>query len=139
MRIPDGFAPVSRSGPFMAGVGPVHVRMSEDGPVIGLYIEARHTNLMGIAHGGVLATLADNALGYTLSHTRTPPLSLVTVSLTTDFFDSARPGDWLEAHTRVRRIGARLAYASCELRVGERAILGASGVFAQVSPPTHSG
>ena len=57
---------------------------------------------------------------------------MVTVSLTTDFIESAVPGDWVEAHVDVLRIGSRLAYANCHLLVGERRILSASAVFAVV-------
>lgn len=45
----------------------------------------------------------------------------------------AHPGDWVEAHVDVQRIGSRLAFANCYLMVGERRILRASGVFASSS------
>ena len=38
------------------------------------------------------------------------------------------------ANSEVDRIGARMAFASCHLKVGERKILRASGVFAIVKP-----
>ena len=72
------------------------------------------------------------ALGTVLYNARKPPQPMVTVSLTTDFIESACPGDWVEAHVDVLRIGKRLAYANCYLHVGERRILRASAVFAVV-------
>jgi acyl-coenzyme A thioesterase PaaI-like protein len=59
---------------------------------------------------------------------------MVTVSLTTDFADVARAGDWLEAHVDIQKVGSRMAFANCYLWVGERRILRASGVFALVPP-----
>jgi acyl-coenzyme A thioesterase PaaI-like protein len=59
---------------------------------------------------------------------------MVTVSLTTDFADAARDGDWVEARVDIQKIGTRLAFANCYLAVGARRILRASGVFAVVAP-----
>ena len=56
--------------------------------------------------------------------------SFVTVNLSTDFLDAARPGDWVEAHVEVQKMGKRMAFANCFLQVGARRILRASGVFA---------
>lgn len=62
------------------------------------------------------------------------PLAVVTASLSTDFIGIAHLGDWIECHVEIDRIGARMAFASCHLKVGERKILRASGVFAIVKP-----
>lgn len=133
--IPDGYKPLDRGGPFLNNLGPWYCRLDDKGQlVMALRIEERHTNIRHIAHGGLLASMADTALGVVLSHTRTPPQPMVTVNLTTDFIESARPGDWVEAHVDVIRVGGRLAYGNCFLMVGERRILRASGVFALMKP-----
>ncbi|MBF2966961.1 PaaI family thioesterase, partial [Pseudomonas aeruginosa] len=41
----------------------------------------------------------------------------------------ARVGDWLEVHTRVDKLGQRMAFASARLHSGERLVASASGVF----------
>jgi len=56
------------------------------------------------------------------------------VSLTTNFIAPASPGDWVEAHVDIDRMGGRLAYASCRLLVGARCIMTGSGVFALMKP-----
>jgi uncharacterized protein (TIGR00369 family) len=132
--IPEGFKPLNRGGPFLAQLGPLYLKKAGDQYVIGLRIEERHTNIRGIAHGGMLLTLADSALGIVLSSSRTPPQPMVTVNLSTDFVESANPGDWVEAHVDIQRVGKRLAFANCYLIVGERRILRASGVFALMPP-----
>jgi acyl-coenzyme A thioesterase PaaI-like protein len=68
-----------------------------------------------------------------LATAQTPPEPFVTVNLGTDFIDVARAGDWVEARVEVQKMGARLAFASCQLWVGEKRILRASGIFARVS------
>jgi uncharacterized protein (TIGR00369 family) len=135
--VPEGFRPLRRGGTFLHMLGPLFYRKDPRGekPVtIGLRVEEKHLNVRGIAHGGMLVTLADSALGIALSMSRTPPQPMVTVSLTTDFVEAARSGDWVEAHVDIQRVGKRLAFANCYLVAGERRILRASGVFALMPP-----
>lgn len=134
--VPEGFAEVGpRGGAFLAhALGTLYVRKDPAGLVFGLRIEERHLNSRGIAHGGMLVSMADTALGIALALSRDPPTPLVTVSLTTDFADAAHPGDWVEARVDIQKVGARLAFANCYLSVGARRILRGSGVFAVVPP-----
>jgi uncharacterized protein (TIGR00369 family) len=134
LEIPEGFKPLNRGGPFLSQLGPLYLKKDGERYIVALRIEDRHTNIRGIAHGGMLLTLADSALGIVLSTSRTPPQPMVTVNLSTDFVESANPGDWVEAHVDIQRIGNRLAFANCYLMVGERRILRASGVFALMPP-----
>lgn len=135
--IPEGFKPLKRGGPFLADLGPWYYRRDEQGQIVlALRVEERHTNIRHIAHGGLLLTMCDSAIGIVLSSTREPPQPMVTVSLNTDFVSSAMPGDWLEAHVTVTRVGGRLAYGTCQLRVGDRVVMTASGVFALMKPVT---
>lgn len=131
-NIPAGFKAIEHTGPFLSQNGPLYYKKVDGKLVLGIRIEEHHTNMRGIVHGGMLVTIADSALGSVLYGARTPPQPMVTVSLTTDFIESAYPGDWVEAHVDVLRIGSRLAYANCHLHVGERRILRASAVFAVV-------
>ena len=133
-NIPEGFKAIEHTGPFLAQNGPLYCKKADGKLVLGIRIDERHTNMRGIVHGGMLVTLADSALGTVLYNSRKPPQPMVTVSLTTDFIESAWPGDWVEAHVDVLRIGSRLAYANCYLHIGERRILRASGVFALMPP-----
>jgi uncharacterized protein (TIGR00369 family) len=128
--IPEGFERLDRGSPFVGLLGPVFHKMSDGRHVIGIRLEHKHTNVKGIAHGGMLVTLADTALGVALSLSTGGKRPMVTANLSTDFLDAAHPGDWVEAHVDIQRIGARLAFASCHLMVEGKRILRASGVFA---------
>ncbi len=134
-RVPEGFKALRRgSSPFLSALGPLYAKSEGENVVIGLRIEEKHLNTRGVAHGGMLVTLADSALGIVIAMARTPPHPMVTVNLTTDFADVARAGDWVEARVDVQKIGRRLAFASCFLSVGGKRILRASGIFAHVPP-----
>ena len=128
--VPAGFAHLDRGSPFVALLGPIFHKISEGRHVIGIRIEHKHTNIKGIGHGGMLVTLADSALGIALSLATDGKKRMVTANLSTDFLDAAHPGDWVEAHVDIQRIGARLAFASCNLMVDGKCILRASAVFA---------
>jgi uncharacterized protein (TIGR00369 family) len=91
--------------------------------------EAKHCNARGTVHGGMLATLADVALGYTMAFSSTPAASLVTANLSLDFAGTAKIGDWLEARVDVQKRGSRLSFANCYITVNEQRIVRASAVF----------
>lgn len=127
--IPEGFGPLPRTSNFLQMVGPVYSRSDDTGLVLGLRIDERHANGRGIAHGGLLTTLADLALGYNCARLVEPNQTLITTSITIDFVASASIGDWLTAHTDVQQTGKRLGFANCYLIVGDRRIARASGIF----------
>ena len=135
-EVPAGFVPFhADSDTFIGLCGPIYWKDVPGGtPILGMRLQSPHMNLRGHPHGGLLVTLADSGLGYAVNHVRGGPLAVVTASLSTDFIGIAHLGDWIECHVEIDRIGARMAFASCHLKVGERKILRASGVFAIVKP-----
>jgi uncharacterized protein (TIGR00369 family) len=138
-NVPEGFARLERGGHFLASLGPLYAKKTEKGLVIAMRIEDRHLNTRGIAHGGMLVTLADSALGISIATAGEAapaerPRAFVTVNLSVDFLASAHEGDFVEAHVSIEKIGARLAFATCFLQVGSRRVLRASGIFATVAP-----
>lgn len=128
--VPVGFRPIERASPFIELIGPVYERRRDGAVALGLRIEGKHANRRGICHGGVLATLADIALGYAMGVTTGGKSSLVTASLTIDYAGSAKVGDWIEAQVEVQRVGSRLGFANCYLVAGEQRIVRASAIFA---------
>jgi len=135
-EVPPGFSPLQVGGAYFQQLGPVYARRADaGGVVIALRVADRHLNIQGITHGGMLVTLADGALGINIAMARERRSAQVTVSLSADFLSGGRLGDWLEAHTTITRMGQRMAYANCDLRVGTRHVLRSSGVFAFVDRP----
>jgi acyl-coenzyme A thioesterase 13 len=127
---PPGFVPADFSAGFLDFSGPYHLR--DDGTaatVLGLRVQERHGNYLGVAHGGLLATFADVALSYQVHASETPRLKVATNALTTNFIAGVKAGDWLEATCRIDRLGKRLAYTSGEIRRGEEVVMTMSAVF----------
>lgn len=126
--LPEGYVPFGHSGPFLNAAGPLFERVDGDALLLGLRIEERHCNRRGLAHGGLLVTLADVVLGYNLMR-NSGRSGAFTVNLTTDFAGSARLGDWVEARVDVQKAKGSVIFANCYISVGERRIVRASGIF----------
>jgi len=89
---PDGFKPLFRTSPFLDHNGPFFYKTNDDGTfVVGLRIQPKHANGRGGAHGGLLMTMCDIALGYRTTRSQTPSPMLTTASVTTDFASSRVP------------------------------------------------
>lgn len=135
-RIPEGFHPVQRPqpNPFNELVGPFYSKRQGKDISLGLRIEERHTNSRGICHGGLLATMADLALGYACLAIGGQK-SFVTVNLSLDFAGSAKAGDWVESQAEVQKTGSRIAFANCYLVANGVRIVRASAIFALSASP----
>ena len=138
--VPEGFVRARRPtpNPFNEMVGPFYERRRGTEVSIGLRIEERHTNSRGICHGGLLATLADLALGYSavaLGGPDSNKRSFVTVSLSLDFAGSVLPGDWVESEVEVQKTGSRLAFVNCYLVANGVRIVRANAIFALSGSP----
>ncbi len=131
-QAPEGFREIERLGPFNSLVGPLFERRDGETVSIGVRIAEKHANSRGICHGGLLATLADLALGYALvGQGDSLSGSFFTVQLSIDYARAARVGDWIESEVEIQQAGARLAFANCYLVAGGRRIARASAIFAR--------
>jgi len=138
--VAEGFIRVRRPrpNPFNEMVGPFYERRHGSEVSLGLRIEKRHCNSRGICHGGLLATLADLALGYSAlaaGKTAGGPSSFVTVNLSLDFAGSAKAGDWVASAVEVHKTGSRLAFANGYLVANGVRIVRASAIFALSGHP----
>lgn len=133
--VPQGYVPLEGNAKdgFMDRVGPFYSRRG-DGPArIGVRIEQHHCNTMGVCHGGMVATLCDAVLGFTIAEacgTR----QMLTVSLNTDFVGAVKKGDWFEGWGEVLRIGGSLSFARAELYADGKVVARTSGIFKLVKP-----
>lgn len=129
MNVPQGYKPLFRTSPVLDLIGPLYSLGEGKNLVLGLRAEAKHCNARGTVHGGMLATLADVALGYTMAFSSEPPAGLVTANLSLDFAGTAQAGDWLEARVDIQKQGSRLSFANCYILAEGERIVRASAVF----------
>ena len=102
----EGFALHTRSSPATRSWEPIYARPLADALQLGIRIADAHCNSRGMLHGGVVATLADNACGLSLAVVLGgAPQGIVTTSLAVDYFGMAKLGQWLQISPRVVKAG----------------------------------
>jgi acyl-coenzyme A thioesterase 13 len=113
MEIPQEFVPIFRTSPFLDTIGPLFCRGEAEQLSIGMRVAEKHCNARGSVHGGVLATLCDIALGYTMAFSTNPPQALTTANLNISYAGTAKLGDWIESRVDIQRRGSRLSFGNC--------------------------
>ena len=74
----------------------------------------QHLNLQGLVHGGILATLADTAMGLAVRTVLDAGRRHVTVQLGVEFLSPGRPGR-ITAKGRSVKIGTQLGFAEADV------------------------
>jgi uncharacterized protein (TIGR00369 family) len=128
-HIPDGFERHFRQSPLTDPWEPLYSKKTEKAVIMGLRLARPHTNARGLIHGGLIAALADNAMGYSCAHAMGWASSLVTISLAIDFVGSAEIGQWLSIESEVIRTGSTICFAQSLIKADEAVIARASGTF----------
>jgi len=124
---PEGFSVLPTPPGFVRFCGGFYLH--DELPVLGVRIGGHVLNTVRIVHGGFLATLADSAFGVVFKRQYGLEVPPITVSLNLDYLGAVREGDWLEAHVNILKFGGSFANADCLLKVGERTVLRATGIF----------
>jgi uncharacterized protein (TIGR00369 family) len=127
--IPAGFEPHFRKSPLTDPWEPLYSRKTDKAVIFGLRLAKPHTNGRGLIHGGLIAALADNAMGYSCAQATGWTTSFVTVSLTVDFVGSAEIGQWLAIESDVIRTGKTICFAQSLAKADDTVIARASGTF----------
>jgi uncharacterized protein (TIGR00369 family) len=88
---------------------------AEGRAIVELAVDERLNNPMGRVHGGVLAAIADAAMGIAFGRTLFPEQDFSTVDLHIHFMRPVR-GAKLIAKARVIQRGLRIGYVDCEIQ-----------------------
>ena len=131
--IPAGFERHFRPSPLTAPWEPIYYKRTGEAVVIGLRVAEPHTNSRGLAHGGLITALADNAMGLSCGIRRgESDTRLLTASLAIDFIRSAKLGQWLAVETDVIKVGSNLCVAQCFVTADGVKCARANGTFSVV-------
>lgn len=137
--VPAGFEPHFRKSPLTDPWEPLYSRRTDKGVHMGLRLAKPHTNSRGLIHGGLIAALSDNAMGYSCAQAMgfDGSKSLVTISLAVDFLGTAKIGQWLSIETEAIRTGSTICFAQGLIKADDTVIARASGTF-RVVPKKES-
>jgi uncharacterized protein (TIGR00369 family) len=127
--IPEGFSRHTRSSPLTAPWEPIYAKRTADAVILALRLAEPHTNSRGLAHGGLITSLADNAMGLSCGYKLGEASRLITVSLSIDFIGPGKVGQWLEVETEVIKIGGTLCFAQCLVTADSAPCARASATF----------
>jgi uncharacterized protein (TIGR00369 family) len=131
--VPDGFAPHTRKSRVTDPWEPLYSRLAGDTVQIGLLLREAHCNGRGFVHGGVIAALADNAMGHSyVVAARMAGLELtnvVTMSLCVDYAASARTGQWMQIEPRVIKAGRSTGFVDALITAEGAVVARASATF----------
>ena len=132
--VTDDLAALVADSPFYRWTG-MRVAAAETGTVtLALDLGEHHANLQGFAHGGVLATLADAAMGLSVRSALEPGRRHVTIELGVHYLRAVRTGT-VTATGRAVRIGREVAYAEAAI-TDERGtdLARATGTYSVTTP-----
>jgi uncharacterized protein (TIGR00369 family) len=124
---------------FNAHIGPIRFAALGDSRWCAtLVLDARHINVGGVCHGGVLLSLADVAMGAaTFAAGGGHPCA--TIQMDAHFLAAAKPGARLVAlATQLRKVRA-LSFMQCEVWAEGRQVLRASGTWKYLDGRTPGG
>jgi len=103
---------------------------ADDSGRLVLEVSAGHLRSLGIAHGGVIATLLDSVMGMAAARSAPADHFLVTAQINVHFIRPAREGETLFASGEVRHPGRKTAVVQGEIRTRSGALVAtASATF----------
>lgn len=134
LLIPEGFAPHFRKSAVTDPWEPIYSRQKNETMELGVELRKCHCNSRGLLHGGVIASLADNAMGlsYGLAYAAIMgPTSNrgVTVSLNVDYLAAGKLGQWVQVTPRVIRAGRSMGFVEAMVTADDVPIARASATF----------
>lgn len=127
--IPDGFEPHFRKSPLTDPWEPLYSKRTDKAVIMGLRLARPHTNARGLIHGGLIAALADNAMGYSCAQATGWTTTFVTISLSVDFIGSAETGQWLAIESDVIKTGSTICFAQSLIKADDVVIARANATF----------
>ena len=130
---PPGFEPHFRKSPLTDPWEPLYSRPTDAAVIIGLWAGAAHVNARGFVHGGLIAALADNAMGLSCAVRLGIEGGPVTVNLNLDYLGTAQQGQWLTVETEYMKTGGTLSFAQAFVRAGGTECARANATFRVVA------
>jgi uncharacterized protein (TIGR00369 family) len=127
--VPEGFAPHFKRSPVTDPWEPLFSRRGEKSVQLGVWLREAHCNSRGLLHGGVIAALADNAMGLSCVANQQAARSALTVSLNVDYLATAKIGQWLLIDPRVVKTGSTLGFVDALIAADGETIARATATF----------
>lgn len=122
-----GWRQIAADG-FIELIGPFWTKENGKELLMGFIATEKHKNRSGVVQGGMLATLADRAMGMACRSSNNGK-SQATIQLDVHYLDAAQIGEFVEARCRVVRRTRFVIFAEAEISSAERVIATAKGIW----------
>ena len=131
--IPEGFKLHTRASPVTMPWMPIYRLANERSIYLAVWLKEQHCNSRGLVHGGFIAALADNTMGYTCGQAMKvdgrPISGLVTVSLNIDYLGSAKLGQWMTWEPELLKAGGSIAFVTALVKADGENVARANASF----------
>ena len=125
---PSGYADARLVDPFEIYVGPVFEAGETGTKRYAFRVDERHANRSGMAHGGMLMTFADAALGQAVWDA-TDRVPSVTLNMQVQFLRAAGQGELVEVVPVVTRRTRALVFIRGDFTVAREIVMTVSSVW----------
>lgn len=131
---PDGFELHSRAADGADPWDTLYSRVLADRVIIGFYLRESQINARGMLHSGLLAELADNAMGLSCMQVmrkagKEPEGGPAIISMSSDFIGTVSAGQWVAVDTRYVKADAEHCFAQAFVTAGGEVIARADARF----------
>ena len=125
--VPEGWVPQHETT-FGTHVGPFYFASTGGAAECGFIADERHGNRRGVVHGGMLATAFDVALGVA-GREASGAHQHATIQLNVQFVGGMKIDEFAVIRCEVTRITRSLVFMRGVMRVGDRVIATADGIW----------
>ena len=123
-----GWRQMAPAGAMPASAGLPWTRRDGDGRRYAMLTGPEHANPQGAVHGGMLMTFVDHGLSM-LAWEAADRAACSTIQLNGHFLAAVQPGEFLELEGEITRKTRSMVFVRGKLRVGDRDVLAADGIW----------
>lgn len=130
---PENFVLHTRVSPMTKPWSPIYRWDQADRVHLGVYLREEHCNSRGLVHGGFIAALADNCMGYTAGQAMFAQSrkikGLVTTNLAVDYLGAAELGQWMTWEPELIKATGSLAFVQALINADGAPVARANATF----------
>ena len=131
--VPAGFKLHERTSPLTRPWAPIYRKADDRSVHLGVYLREGHCNSRGLVHGGFIAALADNTMGYTAGQAMRSDgrdiKSLVTINLSVDYLGAAKLGQWMSWEPHLIKATRTIAFVEALVKADGTPVARANATF----------
>lgn len=132
-NVPGGYELFTRTSPLTTPWAPLYRKSNTRSVYLGTVLREVHCNSRGLVHGGFIASLADNTMGYTAGQAMKADgrliSGLVTINLAVDYLGSAKLGQWMSWEPELLKATRAIAFVSALINADGARIARANATF----------